>query len=71
MIFYSIEFLLYPFAFIVGIIILYIFTKANPVYFIPGLFFYIIFWIVLWVMLSLMYNMLPCVDVLGSRIGGC
>ncbi len=69
--FYSIEFLLYPYLYVFGLILLFITTKGNPVYFSGGFVIYNVFWLVFYGLLSLGYNFLPCVTVLKHGIGWC
>ncbi len=73
--FYSIEFLVYPFIFLALIIVLTVIIRVSGfdpnVSFFGGFAALFVFWLILYAILSFSYNFLPCVNVLGSPIGGC
>ena len=71
MIFFTPEFLLYPYVYIAGLILLFVLTKGNPAYFMAGFVIYNIFWLTLFGLFSVFYNYIPCKEILGHQLGGC
>ena len=73
--FFSIEFLLYPSLALILIFILFFLIKATGFTSLEtlfgGLFLAVLFWIIIYFVLSFFYTSIPCVNILGSYIGGC
>ena len=74
MIFFTPEFLLYPYVYMSGLMMLFFISRGTPnapAYFMAGFVIYNIFWLTLFGLFSVFYNYIPCKIILGHSLGGC
>lgn len=72
-VFYTPEFLVYPFIYMLGVMACFGFSNGNRGGFIGGLLMWNICWIVAYILLTIFKNndWLPCIKILGNAMMGC